>query len=243
MTTADTAQSAFSLAFETSSALGSVALGRGGKILETRQFSTPRNHAVEFLPTIAAICEKNAVEAAAIEYVFVSAGPGSFTGLRIGVTGARMIALAGVAKLVAVPTLEVIAQNAIQMPAPPEESVVILDAKRRRVYAGAFRCQGGVYVAAGEPAELDPGEFLANRGASCAVLGEGVHYHLAAVEASGLTVLPEHLFAPRAEMVFQLGLQRAKRGELAKPSEFTPIYVRPPEAEEKWQQRQGGTPP
>ena len=114
MSTTGETESVYGLAFETSGALGAVALGRGPDVLDVRQFSGPRRHAVEFLPTIDAICRSNAVTASQIERVYVSSGPGSFTGLRIGVTAARMISLANDARIVAVPTLEVIAQNALR---------------------------------------------------------------------------------------------------------------------------------
>ncbi len=233
-----TSPTGFALAFETSSAWGSVVLGRGGEIVGTRTFSAPRRHAVEFVSVIDALCRAGTVEPAAVEYVYVSAGPGSFTGLRIGITAARTIALATGARLVAVPSLEVVAQNAGNAPAPPEHVAVILDAKRRRVYAATFAHRGGMYLPMTEPAEVDPAEFLAKQDPSCAVLGEGVQYHKAAVEASRLSVLPDQLYRPRAETVYRLGTERAGQGRFHDPRELTPIYVRLPEAEEKWRQRQ-----
>ena len=130
--------STYALAFETSSAQGCVALGCGPKVLEAARFTKARAHAAEFLPTIDALCRAHDAEPQRIEWVFVSAGPGSFTGLRIGITAARMIALAVGARVVAIPTLEVIAQNALDSPTPPDQVAVILDAKRRRVYSATF---------------------------------------------------------------------------------------------------------
>jgi tRNA threonylcarbamoyladenosine biosynthesis protein TsaB len=247
---------AYALAFETSCAVGSVALGRGAEVLEMRKFGAPRAHAVEFLPTIDAMCRRHKVRPGQVGRVYVSSGPGSFTGLRIGVTAARMFALAHGTKLVAVPTLEATAQNAAQHPTPTEEVAVVLDAKRRRVYAAAFRrediplrsksdvgAEEGLprlrYVATCEPAEVDPAEFLATRSRECAVLGEGVLYHRDAVDASELEVLPESLYRPRAETVFLLGYERAERGEFIAPRDLTPVYIRPPEAEEVWARKHG----
>lgn len=228
----------FALAFETSSALGSIALGRGGEVLAVRTFSGPRMHAVDFLPTLDALCRAHSVEPGAVAQVYVSAGPGSFTGLRIGITVARMIALAGGARVVAVPTLEVIAQNALKAAELPEQVAVMLDAKRGRVYAAAFVCVDGALVPTCDPAEVEPGSFLANRGPACSVLGEGIAYHRGVVEASGLPVLPEPFWSPRAETVYQLGHARAAGGEFDDPRTLVPIYLRPPEAEEKWARRQ-----
>ncbi|MGB2984947.1 MAG: tRNA (adenosine(37)-N6)-threonylcarbamoyltransferase complex dimerization subunit type 1 TsaB [Phycisphaerae bacterium] len=249
MATAPFTESTYGLAFETSSAIGSVALGCGDEIIETRELSGPRRHAVEFLPTVDAICKAHAIEPASVRRVYVSSGPGSFTGLRIGITAARMIAFANGASLVGVPTLDVIAQNALFAgqdenltdPAqPPGCVVVVLDAKRGRVYAAAFVHKVNRYVPTCEPVEADPAQFLADhasRGGPCAVMGEGVLYHRAAVEASGLPILPELLYPPRAGTVYRLGLARARQGEFSKPRTLIPTYVRLPEAEEKWQQR------
>jgi hypothetical protein len=57
------------------------------------------------------------------------------------------------------------------------------------------------------------------------------------VQKSGLVVLPETLSAPRAEVLYRLGHQRAERGEVTDRRFLLPLYVRPPEAEERWAQR------
>jgi tRNA A37 threonylcarbamoyladenosine modification protein TsaB len=151
-----------------------------------------------------------------------------------------MLALACGSELVAVPTLEVVAQNALDVTPRAARLAVLLDAKRGRVYAAAFRLQGDGYYAVTEPQEVDPARFLAEQrslDASCAVMGEGVPYHDRAVAASGLMILPEELYPPRVETVYRLGLRRAEEGSLADRRSLTPTYVRPPEAEEKWRER------
>jgi tRNA threonylcarbamoyladenosine biosynthesis protein TsaB len=230
-------QSALGLAVETSSRHGSVALGRGPEILKTRRFPGPRKHAVEFIPAVDAMCKACDVAPPDIRLVFVSAGPGSFTGLRVGVTAARTIALANGAKTVAVPTMDVIAQNAADASGPLPRLAVILDAKRGRVFAASFARRDRRYVRISEPAEVDPTEFLAARGHDCAVVGEGVACHRSAVEAAGVTILPESLFWPRCETVYRLGLARAARGQFDDPRSLVPVYVRPPEAAERWEER------
>ncbi len=228
----------FALAFETSTAIGCVALGRGDEILATRRLSRPRSHAVEFLPAIEAVCRGADVGPVQIGEVYVSSGPGSFTGLRIGITAARMIAFATGARLVAVPTLEIIAQNAAEHDPRPAEVAVLLDAKRGHVYTAAFIYQSGRYVPTTPATEADPLAFLSAQSPQLAVLGEGVLYHRAAVQASGRVILPETLFPPRAETVYRLGRSRALRGEFVSPREFVPTYIRPPEAEEVWARKQ-----
>lgn len=226
--------STWALAFETSTARGSIALGRGRQVLETRQFSAPRKHAVEFLPTIESLCHGYGIKPAAIRWVFVSIGPGSFTGLRIGVTAARMLALATGASIVAVPTAEAIAENALDATTPPRFVAVLLDAKRSRVFAATFSLIRGAYVPVSEPMEAEPGDYLGRQDPSCAVIGEGVAYHRPAVEASRMDILPETLWPPRAETVYRLGFTRAARGDVSNRRTLVPLYIRPPEAEEKF---------
>ncbi|MFQ5494351.1 MAG: tRNA (adenosine(37)-N6)-threonylcarbamoyltransferase complex dimerization subunit type 1 TsaB [Phycisphaerae bacterium] len=236
------AESAWALAMETSSAWGGVALGRGRQILEARRLAQPRRHAVEFLPTVAALCETHRVRPTDIRYAYVSTGPGSFTGLRIGVAAAKALALATGAKLVAVPSLEVIAQNALAADPPPGRVAVVLDAKRGHVYAGLFARRQDSYVACADPVETDPSHllrrFAGERAADFAVLGEGVDYHRRTMESSGVTILPSTLYAPNVETVYRLGVRLATAGTFTDRRALVPTYVRPPEAEEKWARRQ-----
>ncbi len=237
------------LAVETSGAIGSIALGTGSRILATNVFDRPRAHAVEFFPAIELLCRNHGIAPGDIHELYVSSGPGSFTGLRIGITAVRTIAFATGARIVAVPTLEVIAQNAAEADPPPETLAVILDAKRRHVYTAVFHREASNgdsgagaesfgYVPLTDPVEAEPKEFLAVQDRSCAVLGEGVLYHREAIERSGLRVLPESAYRPRAEIVYRLGRIRAAQGEFSEPRLLIPTYIRPPEAEEKWAKAQ-----
>jgi tRNA threonylcarbamoyladenosine biosynthesis protein TsaB len=241
----DSAAEGYALAIETSSAVGSIALGVGHSLLGSLVFSRPRAHAVEFFPAIDALFAAHGATPQRLTAVYVSSGPGSFTGLRIGVTAARTLAAATRASVVSVPTLTVIAQNAGLHESPPENVAVLLDAKRGHVYAAAFRRAqdaddsgetwvGPRYESSTAPAEAEPLSFLRSMSAETAVMGEGVLYHRPAVQRSGLAVLPEGLYRPRAETVLSLGARDAARGRFCDPRTLTPTYIRPPEAEEKW---------
>ena len=244
------------LAIETSSASGSVAVGRGTAMLGARRFTQRRAHAAEFLPSIEALCREHGIAPDDIAHVFVSAGPGSFTGLRIGITAARTLALAVGAKIVALPTLEVIAQNALDLPDALPRVCVVLDAKRARVYTATFALSESPlvesrvgwatsvamrYLPSDSPREAEPAAYLAAQPRGCAVLGEGVLYHQAAVNGCGLQVLPKDLFPPRVETVYHLGAERAAEGLFVPPRDLIPVYIRPPEAEEVWAARHGQT--
>ena len=100
------------LAVETSSRIGSVAIAFGKNILAETIFSAPIRHSVEIFPAIGDILDRFSRKPDNIEQVHISAGPGSFTGLRIAVTLAKTMHLANAAKIIAVDTLDVIAANA-----------------------------------------------------------------------------------------------------------------------------------
>ena len=205
-------------------------------------FPAHQRHAVELLPTVEALLGRHGVRPDQIAEVYVSGGPGSFTGLRLGITFAKMVALDGAARLVRVPTLGVIAQNALALDPPPPWVAVVLDAKRGHVFAAAFELAAEpvpAYRLAGEAAEVEPGAFLASLPRAAAVLGEGVPYHREAVAASGLVVVPDTHNVARAEVVYRLGHVRARAGRYHDPASLTPIYIRRPEAEEVYERRHG----
>ncbi|MCB9849213.1 MAG: tRNA (adenosine(37)-N6)-threonylcarbamoyltransferase complex dimerization subunit type 1 TsaB [Phycisphaerales bacterium] len=227
------------VAVETSGSCGSVAVGMGDEILGSERFDARNNHGVELLPTVDRLTRRHGIAPAEIAQVYVSGGPGSFTGLRIGVTFAKALAHASGAKVVRVPTLTVIAQNALDLPQPPARVAAILDAKRKNVFAASFALQDQAYVPMDEPDERDPADYLASLG-EVAVLGEGVARHAEVLKRlPNVTVLADELHEARAAIVYQLGREQAARGDFIAQNELAPSYIRRPEAEERWEERQG----
>lgn len=226
----------FGLAIETSSRVGSVAVVEDGSVVAEEAFSHGLQHATGLLPMIDSMLRGRGRSPGDLQQVYVSAGPGSFTGLRIGITVAKSIALAspGV-KLVAVPTLDVLAENA---PAEAKHLVVVLDAKRGQIFTARYeRDSGGDWVVR-EPAHLDTLAAMLERAARpLHLLGEGIPYHRQAIPNSAdILITPADSWRPRAGVVARLGLAMARRGEFTDADVLAPIYVRKPEAEEKWEQ-------
>lgn len=213
-------------------------MGNDGQVLAEQSLSGPRRHATEFVATLAALCAKQEVRAGDLHEVYVSAGPGSFTGLRLGITVARMLSFAQRARVVAVPTLEVIAQNAMGTDPVPDRVVVVLDAKRSHIFGALFERNGSVYEAVEEPVEVEPYTYLSAQPDGCAVLGEGVAYHRAAVAQSGMRILPESNWPPQVGILYRLGHAKARAGRFVQPRALIPVYIRPPEAEEKFALRE-----
>ncbi|GJQ28037.1 MAG: tRNA (adenosine(37)-N6)-threonylcarbamoyltransferase complex dimerization subunit type 1 TsaB [Phycisphaerae bacterium] len=230
------------LAIETSGRRGSVALALGEALALESAFATDAEHARDLLPTADALCRKlgsefidDACQAPRLDHCYVSIGPGSFTGLRVAVTFARHLALAIGVKIVAVPTLDVIAENARLLTNPPDRLAVVLDAKRKQVYGALYEMRAGRYERRQGPLLTTPSELLA--GGSWSVIGEGVNYHREAIDAAGAATLDESLWWPSAAMVHRIGWSLAQAGTFTPAHELVPLYVRRPEAEELWERR------
>jgi tRNA threonylcarbamoyladenosine biosynthesis protein TsaB len=225
------------IAVETSGRRGSVAIGLGGRFLGEIEFPTQVEHARELLPAIDKICRDQGWLPAEVRQCYLSVGPGSFTGLRVAVTFARHLALGVGAKVCAVPTLDVIARNCLELADPPPRLAVILDAKRDQVYAAIFICRRRLYEKVVGPCLAEPAALLRSASKPLAVIGEGADHHKVAVEQAGAEVLDRSLWWPRAANVHRLGWHLASQGLFTKPRELAPFYVRRPEAEELWERR------
>lgn len=239
------------LAIETSGRRGSMALGLGDKLVADAPFATDAEHARDLLSTADALCRtlgsqffNEVSQTPYLDHCYVSIGPGSFTGLRVAVTFARHLALAMGVKIVAVPTLDVIAENARSLMTPPDRLAVVLDAKRSQVFGALYVRRDGPYERQQGPLLATPSELLA--GGSWSVIGEGVNYHREAIDAAGAATLDESLWWPRASLVHRIGWQLAQSAGFTPANELVPLYVRRPEAEELWERRhapRGGSAP
>ena len=130
------------LAIETSGRNGSVALAIGEKMLAQTVFSAPMKHNAEIFPAASELLSRFSRKPQEIEQVYISAGPGSFTGLRIAVTLAKMMHLANNVKVVAVDTLDVIAANITANEpeiADLDKFAIILDAKRGQFFTAVWQ--------------------------------------------------------------------------------------------------------
>lgn len=244
------------VAIETSGRHGSVAVARGLELLAQRELSSAMRHTVELMPAVQSLTQAQGWKPSEIDHLYLSLGPGSFTGLRIAVAIARALHQATGCKLVGIPSLQVIAENA-----PPEFAIVlpILDAKRNQVFAARYeRTSDGTLTETAAPALVDPAAFLqealirADHPSSkletrisklkIALLGEGLDYHRPALFSTpheNVTELPKPLWYGTAATVHRLGWKQAQQNNFANPATLLPIYIRLPEAEEVYRKKHG----
>lgn len=223
------------LAIETSGRMGSVAIGDEAELIVSGQLSGEMMHTSELLPAIERFLWAQDWPADSITDVFVSIGPGSFTGLRIGVTVARTLAWSIGARIVAVPTVDSLARNALAADPVPDHVAVVLDAKRKQIYTAAFDIKNRQCVKTIDACLADPQEFLSRCPQPLAVLGEGIAYHRTIIDASDATILDPQLWPGQAESVYHVGMELASAGWFTPPGDLLPLYIRRPEAEEKWE--------
>lgn len=199
---------------------------RDGAVLAERLWRTDRSHVGALPGEVAAVLREAGVEWPALGAVAVSIGPGSFTGLRIAVAFAKGLAFASDLPLVAVPTLEALAQAAGA--APGARVCAAIDARKREVYAATFEVGLGGVRRVTPDAASSPAALAAGLGAGTIVVGDAPEVYPEAF--AGLTVLPFATHPPRGGVVALAGAARLARGEAASVAAFEPAYVRAPDA-------------
>jgi len=222
------------LSIETSSRTGSIALSDNDRVLAEDTFPHGLQHAAGILPMIDRLCRAQHWTPPDINHLYVSIGPGSFTGLRIGVTLAKTLAFATGARVVPVPTVRVLAENA---PSDCQHLIIVLDAKRDQIFTARFERSGNAWQER-EPAHLDSLTAMLSRSPRPVhLIGEGIPYHRKFLpqDDPAIIVTPDDHWRPRAAAVAALGASLANAAQFADPFKLTPLYIRRPEAEEKWQ--------
>ena len=163
-----------------------------------------------------------------VEGLAVSIGPGSFTGLRIGLALAKGIAFAGGLPLVGVPTLEALAHVADA--APGETICAALDARKREVYAALFVATEAAPRRVSTDVALAPEALAARLTPPCVLVGDAGEVY-GEVLGARATLRPFATHHPRGGVIARLGAARIAVGEGANPGPLEPTYVRAPDAE------------
>ncbi len=216
------------LLLETSGRAGLVALAEGESLLSVRRLDEARHQARDLAPAVADLLAGAAWGPRDVSAVVVSRGPGSYTGLRVGLMSAKTFAYAAGCALLAIDTFAVIAAQA---PAEADPLDVIADAQQQKVYLQRF--QGGAPASA---LVIRPAaEWLAHAPAPWAS-GPGLRLHRGRLPAE-VRAVEESLWEPRAESLLALALKRWRAGERDDVFAVEPLYLRPSSAEEQWQRR------
>jgi tRNA threonylcarbamoyladenosine biosynthesis protein TsaB len=222
------------LILETSGRAGQVAVAHGDALLEVRRLDEARRHARDLAPAVAELLAGQGWRARELDGILVSRGPGSYTGLRVGIMSAKTLAYATGCALVAVDTFAAVASQA-----PPEVGRldVLADAQQGKVYSQPFaRAADGDWQPLG-PLGIEPlADWLARREASAWATGPGLRVHGRNLPPD-VPVLTDELWEPQAASLLVLGLRRYRAGGREDVLALEPLYLRPSSAELQWRGR------
>ncbi len=202
------------LSFDTSTDALSVAVSKDGSILkESRAISAVR-HSSALIPAIEKILRDAKIRTEDVDVIAVGLGPGSFTGIRVGVVTAKMLAVALKIKIVGVSSLEAIARSFLSVQDP--KVAVMLDARKSKAYTGAYELKNGrVHVVVKPALKLDSESALFIK-KGFKVVGD----------LTGLLRSGEE-FRPNARFIAEAGHDLAKQKKFTSPDKLDPEYLHP----------------
>lgn len=227
----------FILAIDTSTSAGSVAVVEDGRTVSERSTSSAPAHAEWLMPAISESLAEARITVAEIGFFAVTAGPGSFTGLRIGISAAKGLAWRLKKKAAQVSTLESMAMN---IQADGALICPVLDARKNEVYAAAFRLRlDGMLERVMEDSVMPPdvliskikGMLRAGEGAVFLGIGLLVYGDIIKAGMKDAAFAPASAWQIRASNVGRLAWE--KRLELVQPARLSPVYLRKTDAEFK----------
>lgn len=212
------------LAFDTSTEACAVALGDGDRWSE-RVEHVGQRHSELLLPMIRALLDEAGLRLADLDGIAFGAGPGSFTGLRIGCGVAQGLAYGANLRLVGVSTLEAMAETSRTVHGWTRV-VAGLDARMQEVYFAAFEYARDRWHAHIEPCVIKPDAAPLPEGAWCAAGNGFAAYPLLRERMGSAASACDALISPKASAIGSLALPRFAAGEAVAARDAAPVYVR-----------------
>jgi tRNA threonylcarbamoyladenosine biosynthesis protein TsaB len=231
------------LGIDTSTQCGSVGLIEDEHILCEYVLNRRMSHSERALKTIDRVLEDSGVSIGEIDGFAITIGPGSFTGLRIGVSTVKGLAFATGKPVAGVSTLDALAQN---IEYSPYLICPLLDARKGEVYTALYRNTGkdGLIKIAPEIA-IKPVDLLERIDEKALFLGDGVYTYGDLIRrelGDRAHIAPSPFNFVHGAVVARLGRQSLEKGEYLDLEGFTPQYLRKSEAELTWEEKRGKSP-
>ena len=230
------------LAIETSGQEGSVAVLQDALPAASKSLAKGRT-AQDLAPAIDQLWRQLGIRPAEVDLIAVSTGPGSFTGLRIGITTAKTLAYALGCEILGIDSLDAIAARAAPNSLPVDCSAVeldvVVDAQRQELFVGRFRrTSAGVvpsaspWIRCGVTEVLPAALWLAQLAPQTAVTGTGLKRLLERMPARAI-IAPAEVWQPTAESIGALAFAAWQSGRRSDLFTLGPTYLRPSYADEK----------
>ena len=212
------------LALDTSTRMVGLALYNGVQVLSETVWLSRDFHTVELAPAVASMLARSDVKISDLSALAVAIGPGSFTGLRIGLALAKGLALAHSLPLVGVPSLDILAAA---QPAREMAMAVVLRAGRRRLAVGWYQASDGGWRAKGPVQALTAHELNERIQEPTLVCGEldEEEQRLLARKRKNVMLAPVAQSVRRPAWLAELGWKRWLAGRVDDPNTLSPIYL------------------
>lgn len=231
------------LALDTSSIVATCAIMDDDRLIGEYILNHKRTHSQKIMPIVKEILESCELKPQDIDVYAASKGPGSFTGLRIGITTIKSLAHGTDKPVVGVSTLDALAFNL-----PFSEGIVvpIMDARGERVYTGIYKWEMGNFYVVEKPMAVDLKDIiniLRERNERVIFNGDGtLVYREKIEEALGERAIfaPKSANMPRASSVAELALTMAKECKTETYLQLTPEYLRKSQAQREYDERMKG---
>ena len=225
------------LGIDTSTSCGSVGLIEDKEVISEYLLDIPVTHSERLLGAIEFVLKEARCSIEQVDGWVIALGPGSFTGLRIGVGTVKGLAFATGKPVAGVPTLDILA---CQIAPTPYLVCPILDARKKEVYTAFYRYGGGGSLRRQTDYQaISPEGLVRQIKEQTIFVGDGVRTYgdFLLNRLGSFAIFPlSPLRVPHGSMVAKLGMNLLRKGECLSLSAFFPLYVRPSEAEMKWQE-------
>jgi len=225
------------LGIETSTRTGSVAIVSEDGVIAQYSLNIEVTHSERLMSTVDRVMKDTGFTIADMDGFAVAIGPGSFTGLRIGLAAVKGLALVTGKPVAAVPSLKALAWN---LPYAAYPVCPMLDARKNEVYAATYRFEGSALVYGMAEAVISLSRLSERISEKTLFTGEASRFfHKDILDIFGDRALfaPISAILPSAAAVAEIGLDMIKSGKQADPDNLTPMYIRRPEAEVAWEKR------
>lgn len=229
------------LGIETSTTTGSVAVVSEDGVIAKYSLNIEVTHSERLMSTVDRVLKDTGLSMADMDGYAVAIGPGSFTGLRIGLAAVKGLALVTGKPVAAVPTLKALAWN---LPYAAHPICPMLDARKNEVYAAIFRFEGPALVHVMAEAVISLNRLSERVSMMTIFTGEASHLFRKEIDdlfGDRALFAPLSAILPSAAAVAAIGMDMIKSGKQADLDSLTPMYIRRPEAEVMWEKRNKGT--
>jgi tRNA threonylcarbamoyladenosine biosynthesis protein TsaB len=224
------------LGIETSGLVGNIAVCDVNKVVGRKSYGKNFSHGKEIISSLESLFKEVNWEPGDIDLIAVSTGPGSYTGLRVGVTCAKTLAYGLGKPVIDVPTLDVLVENVKDTSA--KTICPVLDAKRKSVYACIYERSDNESRRTTDFLIITPNSLIEILPESTLIFGDGIAPYREIFTQKDLTIVEdEKLCIADAADVARLGMKRYEEGMRCEINALAPLYLRKSEAEEQLKER------